>query len=915
MTCTSCSRAVPDGSLFCPHCGASTNPGAFDATRSAASDSDPGFPAPSVGVAGRDSPDHGRFLPGTMFGGRYRVVGLLGRGGMGEVYRADDLKLGQSVALKFLPAVAEKDRDRLRRFLNEVKIARQISHPNVCRMYDVGEVDGHHYLSMEYVDGEDLSSLLRRIGRLPKDKAVQISRQLCLGLAAAHEQGILHRDLKPENVMIDGRGRAKITDFGLAALAGTVSADEVSAGTPLYMAPEQRAGKDVTVRSEIYSLGLVMYELFTGQPAFKATTAAELARLQAESSPTDPTRLVEGLDPMVERAILRCLEKEPADRPASALLVAASLPGGDPLAAALAAGETPSPEVVAAAGGEGGLAPWVAWAFLAAAIVAFAAIMFVTTGRQVTDFVPLEKSPPVLEARAKELVRKFGYTDPPWDSQFGFAFSDSGLHWIEGKAASSGRASALSSGRLPAVSFFYLQGPAYLSRSDPSEVWSDATDPPMTTPGMIRLTLDTDGRLLTFRAVPAPFDGAEHRATDPDWTPFFEAADLNPGKLREVSSTRVPRDFADRRVAWSGTIPLAGSGRSPANAPTNLSPSQVLELPVRIEASSLNGRPIHFAVIFPWEETRNPAAVAPSAWARFAWLAPRACLFLAIIGGAVLARRNLRLGQGHRKGAFRLAALVFVLSLALWLSAVHHTGSVDEYRTLVGVMGGASWIGLGLWIFYVAIEPLMRRFWPRQIVAWVRLLDGRFRDPGVGKEVLVGAALGLCMVAIDRILRASAEGAGAGNDVALWCNPHTLEGPRFIVGVCLTEMTNALFGALFATIGLVATRFLVGNAGLAVAVFFVIYVEVAGGGASLYPGFVVQLILTAIFFVGLLRYGFLAIVVATFVANLMDQLSLTPDVFSWNGQGAAVGIVIVGTLVAYGFKISLAGRRAPGEAP
>src|SRR4029077_4221593 len=130
----------------------------------------------------------------------------------------------------------------LQRFLNEVKIARQISHPNVCRVYDVGDVDWRHYISMEYVDGEDLASLLRRIGRLPQDKAVQISRELCLGLAAAHEQGILHRDLKPANVMIDGRGRAKIADFGLASLAEDVAGAEVGVGTPAYMAPEQRAG-------------------------------------------------------------------------------------------------------------------------------------------------------------------------------------------------------------------------------------------------------------------------------------------------------------------------------------------------------------------------------------------------------------------------------------------------------------------------------------------------------------------------------------------------------------------------------------------------------------------------------------------------------------------------------------------------
>ncbi|MBI1874126.1 MAG: serine/threonine protein kinase, partial [Acidobacteria bacterium] len=181
---------------------------------------------PSAPLTKRDRPEpgsrltsHERFLPGAILAGRYRVVGPLGRGGMGDVYRADDLKLGQSVALKFLTARMARDREWLARFHNEVKIARQVSHPNVCRVHDIGEVDGEPFLSMEYVDGEDLASLLRRIGRLPSDKAVEIARQLAAGLAAAHHNGVLHRDLKPANVMIDGRGRVKITDFGLADLA------------------------------------------------------------------------------------------------------------------------------------------------------------------------------------------------------------------------------------------------------------------------------------------------------------------------------------------------------------------------------------------------------------------------------------------------------------------------------------------------------------------------------------------------------------------------------------------------------------------------------------------------------------------------------------------------------------------------
>ena len=192
--CTSCSAEVAVDSRFCPSCGSEVLDTAATATRT----------TPSQSIS-HSSIDQARFTAGTLLAERYRIVGLLGRGGMGEVYRAEDLKLGQPVALKFLPDGHGEDDRRLARLLNEVRLARQVSHPNVCRVYDVAEVDGMHFMAMEYVDGEDLSSLLRRIGRLPHEKALEISRQICAGLAAAHEQGILHRDLKPANVMIDGR--------------------------------------------------------------------------------------------------------------------------------------------------------------------------------------------------------------------------------------------------------------------------------------------------------------------------------------------------------------------------------------------------------------------------------------------------------------------------------------------------------------------------------------------------------------------------------------------------------------------------------------------------------------------------------------------------------------------------------------
>jgi serine/threonine protein kinase len=326
-SCPACATPVSVGHRFCPACG--TGLGLEDSPTGTAPRPlapKPDSPSPpkgsstprSTGPSGPGGARPGeRFAPGRVLGERYRIVGLLGRGGMGEVYRADDLKLEQPVALKFLPRVLEADPERLERLYGEVRMARQVSHPAVCRVWDVGEAEGQHFLSMEFVDGENLASLLRRIGRLPPAKALDIARQVCAGLAAAHEAGILHRDLKPANVMLDGQGKVRLTDFGLAGLAQALSGDDVQSGTPSYMSPEQLQGREVTARSDIYALGLLVYELVTGRRAFEGRGLAELARKHRDESPIDPSVIVPDLDPAVERTILACLEKEPRRRPRS----------------------------------------------------------------------------------------------------------------------------------------------------------------------------------------------------------------------------------------------------------------------------------------------------------------------------------------------------------------------------------------------------------------------------------------------------------------------------------------------------------------------------------------------------------------------------------------------------------------------
>ena len=426
------------------------------------------------------------------------MIGLLGRGGMGEVYRADDLKLSLPVALKFLPEDVERDQDRLDRFIAEVRMSLRVTHPNVCRVFDVGQIavpdatgrstQTRHFLSMEFVDGEDLASLLRRIGRLPEDKAVEIARQLCAGLSAAHDEGVLHRDLKPANIMIDGRGRAKIADFGLAGAAGIHGA-EARAGTPQYMAPEQVSGGTLTERTDIYALGLVLYEVFTGKRAFEIKDLDDLNRLSS-STPTSPSSHVSGLNPLVERAILRCLEPDPQKRPASASALAAALPGGDPLAMAIAAGDTPSPEMVAAAGSDAGLRPPIAWSLALFTIVG-AIVAGVLGAHLVSLRVAVPTKPPaVLVDRARELLRALDFRSPATDSAWGVNAAGNYLAHAAAKQPI-GPGDTL---EIRGSVFWYRQSPAVLERTRfrwGSEIQSVSTsDPQMFFSGDVIVILD-----------------------------------------------------------------------------------------------------------------------------------------------------------------------------------------------------------------------------------------------------------------------------------------------------------------------------------------------------------------------------------------------------------------------------------------
>lgn len=834
-----------------------------------------------------DSIDDARFVPGDVLSERYRIVGLLGRGGMGEVYRADDLKLKQAVALKFLPASLSADGAALARFYKEVSVARQISHRHVCRVYDVSEYQAEHFISMEYVRGEELSSLLKRIGRLPQDKAIDVARQLCAGLAAVHERGVLHRDLKPANIMLDEHGEVRITDFGIAALANEDHRE--MSGTPAYMSPEQLDGRELTPKSDIYSLGLVLYEVFTGKKAFEASSLQDLLKLRrSDTTPTSPAQYVPELDPLIERVIFRCLEREPAKRPASTLQVAAALPGGDPLAAALAAGETPSPEMVAAAPKQGGLKPAVAVSLLASVLVLVIATCLLSRTATLYHRVPLNKSPEVLRDRATELVKKFGYTSTPLDSAYGMGIDRGYLRYVHDNDPSPSRWDRLHSGQPAAIYFWYRQSPRPFEVTDTGDVFEH--NPAQDLPGMTTVTLDTLGRLRSFAAVPP--QRSSNATLTPDWSQLFAESGLDQSKFQSVPSTWTPPHQATERAAWDGSYP---------DQP---------DFKIHVEAGAFEGKPVYFEIFDTWDQPRD----TQTSIARFrerALIVLLLTIFITVlVGSALLALRNVKLGRGDRKGAFRLAIFMAVVFFLRWLFAGHHVAAEDEAVNLInGVQNILFWTFF-FWVVYLAFEPFVRRRWPDRIVSWSRVLAGGFRDPLVGRDILIGAIFGFGVIICNFYL-ANLVPQWLGYPPAIpWFDfPATrLLGIRSFVFGFTQQIYGALLQSFILLFVLLLLFMVVRRERLAALLLTLIGAVLLSLTHDTVVGIPFACISVLLLVWALYRYGLLAAISTIFFLHLTIFFPITPDLSAWYATDFVLALFICLALVGFGFYTSLAGQ-------
>lgn len=898
LTCASCGSAVPENSRFCPSCGRAF-PSDDQATLEFVSSRPKQAAEPSAKAAGKKLgssshlSDEGRFLPGRLLAGRYRIIALLGRGGMGEVYRADDLTLGQSVALKFLPEEADKDDALLERFRNEVRISRRVSHANVCRVYDVGEVDGHTFFTMEYVDGEDVASLLRRIGRLPADKALEIARQLCAGLAAAHAKGVLHRDLKPANIMLDGRGQVVITDFGLAGLVDQVSGADVRSGTPAYMAPEQLAGKEVSVKTDIYSLGMVLYEIFTGKRAFDAESLPDLVRIKTESTPSKPTSLVKDLDPAVERIILRCLETDSALRPNSVINVAAALPGGDPLAAALAAGETPSPQMVAAAGKTEGLAPRTAVMALVIAIAGLILTAYLNIRTSGMDKLHLNLSPEVLTQKAKEIIQKLGYDERPVDSGGYLEFQSEFVDYIQKNDKPRPNWDQILSQRPAPMDYWYRQSPQYMV---PARFFAPVLahgrlfpdDPPTVISGMINLKLDSEGRLVYFQAIPPQVDEAPAPSKTVDWDAMFAAAGLQISQFQPTRPIWASLADSDTRAAWTGNWP--GTTH-----------------PMRIEAAGWRGKPVYFLLVGPWTRPSRLHPPEPSRGQKVGQIIIVFMFLLILMGATWLGRRNYVRGRGDRQGAFRLAVVVFVLEMMLWLCRGHFVPSLDVIATLALAISTGLFLSVLVLVLYLALEPYVRQHWPQTIISWNRMLIGNFRDPLVGRDILYGTIFGLLLVLIYEIMQIFLMRAGA---PPAFNAEDFLMGGRFALGAWLMHVPLAIQVTLALFFLLLLLRVLVRNRWVAAILFVALWATVKTMGSD-YPIIEApaQIVIYALLVFVVFRSGLVALATGMVVADVMLNVTLTLDFSAWYASTGAFVVLSVAAIAIWGFYNSLGGQK------
>jgi serine/threonine-protein kinase len=666
------------------------------------------------------------------------------------------------------------------------------------------------------------------------------------------------------------------------------------------MAPEQLAGQPASIRTDIYALGLVLFEIFTGRRAYDAKTLGDLKQLHDTGSVVTPSSVVRDLDPAVERTILRCLDKDPQRRPGSALAVAAALPGGDPLAAALAAGETPSPELLVAAGEQEALPVRVAVGLAVAFVIGLFSFVTLAPNAGLAGFDPLEKPPAVLADRAEQILGSLGYSGDQVDHASGFTLQGDYVQWIEQTQQTTYRWEELRAARPPAIAYWYRTSPRELV---PLRALASVQpgDPPENITNMRSVTLDTRGRLNEFHAIPPQVDRPDSSPAAPDWKPLFDAAGLDLSAFTAAAPEWAPNSFVDTRAAWEGQYRERSDVR------------------IRVEAAGYRGRPVSFLIVGPWTRPARMVA-APKTRIQSILRALNVAVFFGVLAAAaLLARRNVRTNRADRRTAVRLAAWLAVAISIAWAVNDHHTTAANvELDQFSQNLGYGLYLGGTLWVMYLAIEPYARRLWPDGLLGWTRLFAGHIRDPRVGRDILIGCLFGVVESTIEagRILVLPLAGQPMPQPV-LGQNLNLLQGPQYIVGMVANWTYGPLQSALFAALLFVGLRFLLRRDWAAFIVAIVIFLAIGDGSRAILGGVglntVFYVFLYSTILIAIVRFGLLVTTTGLIVDSALTNVPFPAHLSGWAGMPAVWTIIAVLGLMSFGFYAARAGQPLFGD--
>ena len=574
----------------------------------------------------------------------------------------------------------------------------------------------------------------------------------------------------------------------------------------------------------------------------------------------------------------------PQRRPASALALAALLPGGDPLAAALADGETPSPEFVAAAGSTEGLNPRIAVCALAAFAVGLIVFCLCQPGLHMISRVPMEYPPEVLASKARDIAKSLGYTDRPADIASGF-YQTEYVSYLRKKVKADELTRLMSQPPSP-IEFWYRQSPRLLVTNGGSAGLVSVDDPFPSLPGMIQVNTGLDGRLRHFAATPPEYEAESVSKGPVDWTPLFTAAGIDLATLKPAQPEWTPLAATDVRAAWTGQYP----GRK--------------DLPIRLEAASFHGRAVFFDIVWPWTKpARTPAEDG---------LSDTIQLILAVVflvAAAAVARYNWKAGRSDSRSAVRIGLYCAGTHLLAWAFTGHHVASLGEWTLAGEAFGVAALLFAIFWLIYLALEPWVRRYWPQTMITWSRLLAGRWRDPLVGRDILFGSLCGLAYcILIQGFYLLSRH---LGNPEFAEFHIANLMGARTSAGWIAHILGNSLRSGPQLFLVLFVLRVLLRKQWLAALAFVALftYLDVAGDDSTMIVAVaVLKVLIYGILVLIMLRLGFFALMITLFVVNATMALFLTTDFSAWYGDSSLMIVALLCAFALWGFHLSLAGR-------